>query len=447
MRGIEGALFATQNAKGGRFISEALRSLGDKMPVTELSLASSLTYGALRRKALWKKIFDVYLKGAKDKKPREIDQVVSDCLLLGTAGLLELRHFAPGALVNGLLEVLKEKGYKKAVPMVNAILHNVAKDGPAALEKFSHSPRLEDRAIYAGIPEWTLPAWKKSWNNEELNEIFALARLVPCASLRTPPKKRDEVMTLLATAGIDGAPSDLFPESIRLSSTVYPSLVPGFDKGLTTVQTESSMLVASLVSVFWHRVGGTILDMCSGRGVKAGQIAQSLPDAHIECWELSPARHRAAVREMARLGIGDQVTLRLGDALSIAPAGKKPSVVFLDAPCTGSGTWNRKPESKWVLSWAKIDKIAELQKALLKTALNLAAAGGIIIYVTCSLLRHENENVVADALSETPDCVVLDVPLAGPYVRRGRPWGTYILPSLPWLDGFYVSVIIKRTEA
>ncbi|MCL2010863.1 MAG: hypothetical protein FWG71_10040 [Synergistaceae bacterium] len=55
---------------------------------------------------------------------------------------------------------------------------------------------------------------------------------------------------------------DLFPESIRLSSTVYPSLVPGFGQGLATVQTESSMLAASLVSVFWRRLGGTVLDMC-----------------------------------------------------------------------------------------------------------------------------------------------------------------------------------------
>jgi len=212
------------------------------------------------------------------------------------------------------------------------------------------------------------------------------------------------------------------------------------------------MLAASLVSVFGRKLGGTVLDMCSGRGVKAGQIAQALPDARIECWELSPLRHRSALREMARLGIGDRVVLRLGDALSLSPAetaepDKKPSIVFLDAPCTGSGTWNRKPESKWTLSWAKVDKMVELQRNLLKKSLSLVRTGGIIIYVTCSLLRQENENVVADALSGVAGCVVLDTPLDGPHVRRGRPWGTYIMPGLPWLDGFYVAIIMKRAEA
>jgi len=206
------------------------------------------------------------------------------------------------------------------------------------------------------------------------------------------------------------------------------------------------MLAASLVSAFWHKLGGTILDMCSGRGIKAGQIAQSLPDAGIECWELSPGRHRAAVREMARLGMENRAVLRLGDALTLSPA-EKPSIVLLDAPCTGSGTWNRKPESKWTLSWAKVDKMVELQKNLLKKALTLVGTGGIIIYVTCSLLRQENENIVADALSGMANCVVLDAPLGGPHVRRGRPWGAYILPGLPWLDGFYVSVVMKRAEA
>ncbi|MDR1049255.1 MAG: RsmB/NOP family class I SAM-dependent RNA methyltransferase, partial [Synergistaceae bacterium] len=226
--------------------------------------------------------------------------------------------------------------------------------------------------------------------------------------------------------------------------TALPTLIPGFEEGRVTLQTESSMLAASLVKDFWQ--GGPILDMCSGRGVKAGQIAQALPDAPLECWELSPARHLAAVREMKRLGVGGRVLLRVGDALSLEPANptNQPALVLLDAPCTGSGTWNRKPEFKWRLNWAKLDKICASQKNLLKKALTLVKAGGIIIYVTCSLLRQENENIVAEVLSERADCVVLDVSWTGRHLRRGRPWGTYIWPSLPWLDGFYAAVILKK---
>ena len=61
--------------------------------------------------------------------------------------------------------------------------------------------------------------------------------------------------------------------------------------------------------------------------------------------------------------------------------------------------------------------------------------------------NQENENIVAEALSDRPECVVLNVPWTGEHVRRGRPWGTYIWPVSPWLDGFYVSIIMKKAEA
>jgi 16S rRNA (cytosine967-C5)-methyltransferase len=479
MRGIEGALLALRSVRDGRFIGSTLRALGDEMPVKELSLASSLAYAVLRRESLWRAVFETYTKAGG--KRQKLPPAVSDCLLVGTAGLLELRHFAGGVLVNGLLEFLKEKGHEKAVPMANAVLHNVGRNGAEVLEKFRRSPRLEERAMWAGIPEWTLPAWKKTWSVGELNELFDLTRTPPRASLRTSPGKRDEELARLrekiekiarepaeraegrnmnadtnenadaeaeaekirgGASDLSPEPSDLFPDSIRLATTALPTLLPGFAEGRVTLQTESSMLAASLVKDFWR--GGPVLDMCSGRGVKAGQIAQALPGAPLECWELSPGRHLAAVREMKRLGAGERVRLRAGDALSLEPL-EQPTVVLLDAPCTGSGTWNRKPEFKWKLNWAKLDEICASQKNLLRKALTLVKSGGIIIYATCSLLRQENENIVAEVLSERPDCVVLDVPWTERRpLRRGRPWGTYIWPLLPWLDGFYAAVILKK---
>ena len=449
MRGIEGALVVLQEVREGKFASESLRALGNRIPVKELSLASSLAYMTLRREPLWRRIFGAYVRKTRAGKPQALAPLVSDCLLLGTAGLLELRHFAQGVLVNGLLEILKEKGQAQAVPMVNAILHNVNRDGGMALDKLRRSPRLEERALWAGIPDWMLPAWKKSWSGEELNQLFELMQTAPRSSLRTSPGGRDEVLKTLKEEGMDGEPSDLFPDSIRLSTTVLPTLVPGFERGLATVQTEGSMLVASLAAEYGKELfhgEKNVLDMCSGRGIKAGQIAQSLPGARLECWELSSGKHHAAAREMERLGIRDRVELRLGDALSLFPSAS-PEIVFLDVPCSGSGTWNRKPESKWKLSWAKLDKLQALQGSLLRRALTLARTGGIIIYATCSLLRQENENIVAEALMEHPEFTVLSPSWSGEHVRQGRPWGTYIWPSLPWLDGFYVAIIMKRAEA
>ncbi len=68
-----------------------------------------------------------------------------------------------------------------------------------------------------------------------------------------------------------------------------------------------------------------------------------------------------------------------------------------------------------------------------------------MVYSTCSLLKNENENVVAQVLSEEPGLVELSFPFTGSVFRKGRPWGTYMWPELPWIDGFYMAVIMKKS--
>lgn len=457
VRGIEGALHVLERVREGRFAAEALREAGAEMSAGDLSLASSLVYIVLRREEMWRRIAGGFLKkspgggrpgrGTPRPAPDALGNLptpVADCLLLGTAGLLELRHFAGGVLVNGLLEHLKGAGHKRFVPLANAVLHGVGERGAARVEAFRRSSSLEERALWAGVPVWSLPAWTKSWKRPELSEIFELMRIPPASSLRVSPGRRDALVALLGREGMEAEPSDL-SDALRLPGTVLPSSVPGFDRGWCTVQTEGSILAASLVERFWQ--DGAVLDMCSGRGVKAGQILQALPEGRLECWELSRGRHASAAREMRRLGLEGRAELRCGNALELEPQAA-PSVVLLDAPCSGSGTWNRKPESKWKLDWQRFDRLVATQKSLLDRALALCAPNGIIIYVTCSLLRQENENVVAEVLAGRPGCVEVPAPWpeAGPF-RRGRPWGTYVWPASPWLDGFYCAIIMKRAEA
>ena len=380
----------------------------------------------------------------ESRRPQDLPELVRSCLLLGTAGVLELRHFARGVLVNALLEHLRAHSLERYVPLVNAVLRAVGERGGARVEGLRRSPSLEDRALWAGMPVWSVPAWTRTWQRADLLKLFDLMAQAPASSRRVSPGRREELLSLLRERGMEAEPSDL-SDALHLDSTVLPAATPGFKEGWCTVQTEGSILAGSLVGHFYR--GGLVLDMCSGRGVKAGQILQSLPDARLEGWELSEGRHRSAAGEMRRLGVADRALLRQGDALKLEPSAP-PSLILLDAPCSGSGAWSRKPESKWRLDWRRFDRLAAVQRSLLERALALCASSGIIVYVTCSLLRQENENVVAEVLANHRECVELPAPWTegGPF-HRGRPFGTYIWPATPWLDGFYCSIIMKRTEA
>ena len=445
MRGIEAALtvLTSESVSRGKFSSEALRILADRenMKSPDITLASSLIYIVMRRKELWEKISSDYLK-SKEKLPPAVNMAV----LMGTGGLLELRRFSGGVLVNGIIEYLRRnKSTAKYAGLVNAVLHKVIENGAGTLEKFKSSPSIEGRAMYAGIPVWTLPAWSRTWTRQELNAIFDMAGLPSYSALRVSPGKTDELTRLLDELDKNGVryhKSDISP-AIRLSESAMPSKIPGFDEGLFTVQAEGSILTASLAGKFYK--SGMILDMCSGRGVKSAQILQECPSSHIECWEISEARSNSARHELERLGVISRATFKTGNALSLEPD-DSPGFVVLDAPCSGSGTWNRKPESKWRLTWDKFDSIVAAQKKLLERAVSLCKSGGYVLYITCSLLKQENENIIAEILSSHSECAEVSglIEWRGEVFRKGKPYGIYILPGNSWLDGFYCSLILKR---
>ena len=443
MRGIEAALkVLTSDISTGVFASETLRKLADreKMTPPDISLASSLIYIVMRRKELWEKIAAKFLR-SEEKLPPQVYM----SLIMGAGGILELRRFSEGVLINGILEYLKRRwSFARYVSLVNAVLRKINESGESLLEGFGKSPTLEDKAVYAGIPVWSLPAWLKTWSRPELSDIFGLMTQPSYAALRVTPGKREELLQLLDSKEIRCHPSDI-SEALRLNSSILPANVPGFNEGLCTVQSESSILVGSLVKRFYE--GGGILDMCSGRGVKAGQILQDCPDANIECWDLSEPRLKSAEGEFSRLGLlaTGRAKLRAGDAVSLEPE-IRPSFVVLDAPCSCSGTWTRKPESKWRMDWAKLDGLAGLQAKLLDHAVSVCEPGGYVLYITCSLLRQENENVAAQILVKHPDCADMSslIGWKGSMYRRGKPYGIYIWPRNSWLDGFYCALILRR---
>jgi 16S rRNA (cytosine967-C5)-methyltransferase len=181
-----------------------------------------------------------------------------------------------------------------------------------------------------------------------------------------------------------------------------------------------------------------------GRGVKAGHILLSRPDATIEGWDLSAPRLKAAEREFARLGVEGRFTTVCGDASNLQPT-NPPSAILLDAPCSGSGTWGRHPDGKWRINPSYTEKLGELQRLLLSRACDILSPGGIMIYCTCSVFRSENENVAGSVMASRQDMVELPIRAHIPSSHRGKPYGMVILPETPWIDGFYVVLFKKKS--
>jgi len=439
MRGIEAALYIWRDVTKGSFASEAIRKRTKDLPQTERTLATSLVYAGLRRAPLWKSLAQRF----SGKPLGAVSPFAGDALVLGIAGLVELRRFAPQVLVSGLVEAVKKNGSPGEARMVNAVLRKAADRGKMAVERISESRSLRDQSLYGGVPGWVGTYLSNNWGRDEARRLLRLMAMKTFMALRlSPGVDGGEVAEKLEKAGFHAWPSPHLAKSVRMASSAFPPDLPGFREGRVTPQTESSMVVGEIVSSFYE--AGLFLEMCCGRGVKTGQIVQNIPGIELEAWELSSSRLEAAKREMNRLGLdGEKVIFRSGDALHLEPR-SSPRLVFVDAPCSGSGTWARHPDAKLRQKPERLRELASLQKNLLSRALDLVVPGGVVVYSTCSILRDENERVVAETLGSRPS--VVEMPISSNYhnVHRGRPWGYYLWPTLPWHDGFFLTVLMKR---
>ena len=115
-------------------------------------------------------------------------------------------------------------------------------------------------------------------------------------------------------------------------------------------------------------------------------------------------------------------------------------VVFVDAPCSGTGTWRRNPEARWRLTPARLDRLVALQRHVLGLAAPLVRRGGALVYVVCSLLDAEGRDQADAFLAAHPDFTAdtLALPLG-----RVHGAGVRLTPAHDATDGFYVARFVR----
>jgi 16S rRNA (cytosine967-C5)-methyltransferase len=140
----------------------------------------------------------------------------------------------------------------------------------------------------------------------------------------------------------------------------------------------------SIVPLLELSAGQSFLDLCAAPGNKTAQALEAGVRA-VAC-----DVHWSRLAPMKSLGI-DVVVLDAGQPL---PFRRRFDRILVDAPCTGTGTLAHNPEIKWRLRPAAIEQLQQIQKRILRQAIEALAPGGRLVYSTCSLEREENEDVV-----------------------------------------------------
>jgi 16S rRNA (cytosine967-C5)-methyltransferase len=208
------------------------------------------------------------------------------------------------------------------------------------------------------------------------------------------------------------------------------------------MQSEESQLAVALLDPKPNEV---ILDVCAGRGVKTGSIAQRRPAA-LYALDDAPLKLAGLAQEMVRLNLDAVETVR-ADATKAYPDPVPEAVdaVLLDTPCSGIGTLGRRAELRWAKSETDPPRLARTQAAILQQAARAVRPGGRLLYVTCSTDAREDEQIVDEflAANEQWRAGALEVHAPPGAVMR---LGNYAMtvPGIDGADGFFYAKLEQR---
>ena len=366
------------------------------------------------------------------KRPKSVE--VWLILLLGLYQLQFMQKPAYAVVKEtvALLEGLK-KSWAKG--LVNAVLRNFCREKESLLARVQE----KDNFLY-GHPSWFIQRLKSDWP-EDWQAILAANDCHPPMSLRVNQQKlsRADYLTRLADLAINASPHEDAPQGFTLERPCDVGELPGFAAGEVSVQDESAQYAPSLLAL---APGLSVLDACCAPGGKLCHILESQPDLAL-CvgLELDAKRLTRVKENLTRLDL--TATLIRGDALTPENwwDGQLFDRILLDAPCSATGVIRRHPDIKLIRSEEDISQVVDLQKALLQRLWPLLAPQGLLVYATCSIFKHENEQQIANFLKTEKDSRCITVPHPG--WGRATGYGWQIFPAAAKGDGFFYSVLQK----
>ena len=336
-----------------------------------------------------------------------------------------------------------------------------APHGPGALSAAETTRITEPRdlagapvAVAADLPDWLAPSFERIFGDRVRTEAEALARRAP-VDLRVNTLKSDPARALRAAEALGAHPVAGLPLALRIDPPAAaertPSVesLPEFVKGWMEVQDAGSQVAAACAGDI---AGAQVLDFCAGGGGKTLALAAAMGSTgQIYAYDSDARRLADTVRRGERAGVRN---LQVRTPLRPDPLKDlvgRMDLVFIDAPCSGSGAWRRHPDTKWRLTPEALARRQADQDAVLDGGALYVRPGGRLIYVTCSVLAEENEDRVAAFLERHPEFSVrpaTDDPERLPHLTAEG--YLRLTPATSDTDGFFVAVLARadgRTPA
>ncbi|MDA3912904.1 16S rRNA (cytosine(967)-C(5))-methyltransferase RsmB [Oleiagrimonas sp.] len=415
---------ALGGASSREILGRMTPSLGD---ARDRALLSALVHAGAR----WWLRYDAALDQLMDKSLRRKEPAVHALLVLGLVQL-DVLGFPAYAAVAATVQAVRALGRPRLAGLVNAVLRRWQREAADLRVQLDHDP----------VARWAQPAWlidatQHDWPDRS-EDILTAANGEAPLMLRANRRhgSRERLLAALLEAAIPAHAHPDLPDAIVLEASTDVTRLPGFADGAFAVQDGSAQLSAMLLDL---ADGQRVLDACAAPGGKACH-ALECADIALTAVELEAGRIPRIHDNLSRLGL--QARVLQADAADTAAwwDGSPFDRILIDAPCSATGVLRRRPDVRLHRRATDIAALNLIQHRLLESLWPLLAPGGRLLYVSCSILRAENEAVVTPFLDQHADA--LAVPLRLPMGQTAGP-GWQVLPGDANLDGMFHAVIEK----
>lgn len=413
-------LLAVQN---GQSLASVLNQHINIVSERDRGLYHELTLGCLRQ---WHGLKAITLPLLT--KPLD-NQALESCLYLGLYQILCTRIPAHAA-ISETVTAAKQLGFEPLSGLVNAVLRRVSRE----TEEF-------DLALNQahGLPSWLFKRLKKDWP-EQLAELSHELKQIAPLTLRVNVNQvsRDEYLEILEEEGYEARACSLSEVGIVLEQNVHIPNLPGYEAGGFSVQDEHAQLCATLVP---DLEGKVVVDACAAPGGKTAHILEKYSPKKLYAIDQDAKRLVRVAENLERLLLTEYAEVEIIAADAINWTAPEPvDCIVLDAPCSAIGVIRRHPDIRLLRHSTDIPQTVALQKQILENMWQQLKVGGTLLYITCSILKAENEQQMVEFFAQHSDAKEIKIEADwGIEQIHGR----QLLPTADQGDGFFYCRIEK----
>ena len=437
-----------QTEREAAYANLALKKCLDQAALSprDARLATQIVYGTARMRNALDHVISQLLARPGAKLMTEARVI----LRLSLYQLLYLARIEPYAVTDEAVELARRHGNESIARLVNAVLRTYLRreDKDALLPgRDSGFPYLN---ITLSYPKWLADYLLRRFGFEEAERFCLAMNEHPGVFLRTNTVRlrREELQAALARCGVEAAPAGFAYETLRVEKGAGRLAASNaFLSGGCIVQGPASQLAAHAL----HPASGSrVLDLCAAPGGKTTHLAALMGDrGEIRAFDVHPHKIALIEANLARLGL-TCVTAAAADAAAL-PASYQgwADYILLDAPCSGLGVLNARPDSRFHKRLSDIAELAAAAYRLLEAAAGYLKPGGFLCYTTCTVTHEENEDNVRRFLAAHPDFSLQ--PMTELAAMMSRPEDAaaagegmlQLLPHVHGSEGFFLSLLKK----